>query len=34
VELGQAAVLSGVGEQGVIFPKDETHFRCMHYAVS
>src|SRR5262245_48385849 len=28
----QAAVLSGVGGQGVLFPKDETHFRCMHHA--
>src|SRR5215813_7594751 len=31
---GQAAVLSGVGEQGGIFPKDETHFRCIHHATS
>ena len=34
VESGQAAVLSGVVEQGVIFPKDETHFRCIHHATS
>jgi hypothetical protein len=34
VESGQAAVLSGVVEQGVIFPKDETHFRCIHHAMS
>src|SRR6516165_259146 len=34
VESGQAAVLSGVVEQGVHFPKDETHFRRMHHATS
>ena len=34
MELGQAAVLLGVVEQGVIFPKDATHFRCMHHATS
>ena len=34
MESGQAAVLSGVVEQGVIFPKDETLFRCMHHATS
>jgi hypothetical protein len=34
VESGQAAILSGVVEQGVIFPKDETHFRCIHRATS
>jgi hypothetical protein len=34
VESSQAAVLSGVVEQGVIFPKDETHFRCIHHATS
>ena len=34
VESGQAAVLSGVVEQGVPFPKDETHFRCIHHAMS
>jgi hypothetical protein len=34
LESGQAAVLSGVVEQGVIFPKDETHFRCIHHATS
>src|SRR5215468_7203603 len=28
----QAAVLSGVVGQGVPFPKDETHFRCIHHA--
>src|SRR5215471_16553877 len=28
----QAAVLSGVVGQGVHFPKDATHFRCMHHA--
>src|SRR5262249_17452656 len=30
----QAAVLSGVVGQGVLFPKDETHFRCIHHAMS
>ena len=30
----QAAVLSGVVEQGVIFPKDETNFRCIHHVTS
>ena len=34
MESGQAAVLLGVVEQGVIFPKDATHFRCMHHATS
>ena len=34
MESGQAAVLLGVVEQGVIFPKDETHFRCIHRAMS
>ena len=34
MESGQAAVLSGVVEQGVLFPKDETHFRCIHHATS
>jgi hypothetical protein len=34
VESGQAAVLLGVVEQGVIFPKDATHFRCIHHAMS
>src|SRR5439155_20768202 len=34
MESGQAAVLSGVVEQGVIFLQDDTHFRCMHYATS
>ena len=33
-EVGQAAVLSGVVGQGVLFPKDETHFRCIHHATS
>ena len=32
LELGQATVLSGMVGQGVLFPKDETHFRCMHHA--
>ena len=30
LELGQATVLSGMVGQGVLFPKDETHFRCIH----
>src|SRR5262249_44576217 len=34
MESGQAAVLSGVVGQGVLFPKDETHFRCIHHAIS
>jgi hypothetical protein len=34
MESGQAAVLLGVVEQGVLFPKDETHFRCIHHAMS
>jgi hypothetical protein len=34
MESGQAAVLSGVVEQGVIFLQDDTHFRCMHCATS
>ena len=34
LELGQVAVLSGVVGQGVLFPKDETHFRCIHHATS
>ena len=34
LESGQAAVLSGVVGQGVLFPKDETHFRCIHHATS
>ena len=32
LELGQGAVLSGVVGQGVLFPKDETHFTGMHHA--
>jgi hypothetical protein len=32
LKVGQAAVLSGVVGQGGLFPKDETHFRCMHHA--
>jgi hypothetical protein len=32
LKVGQAAVLSGVVGQGVLFPKDETHFRCIHHA--
>ena len=32
LELGQATVLSGMVGQGVLFPKDETHFRCIHHA--
>ena len=33
-ELGQAAALLGMVGQGVLFPKDETHFRCIHHATS
>jgi hypothetical protein len=31
MESGQAAVLSGVVEQGVIFLQDDTHFKPRHY---
>ena len=34
VEGSQAAVLSGVVEQGVHCPNAETPFRCMHHATS